>query len=112
MARPTRGVKFGDTLWFPIPDFRSKARPQLPNIHHPTVDVDPQPRIQLMAALYLAHENDMTGMSFDLHRDSWAGGPQCVFVCVCHRKAKEPRANNSVNPKKGAHVRMPTPSHL
>jgi hypothetical protein len=43
-------------LWFPITDFRSKdfrpkARPQLRNGHRPTVDVDPKPRIQLMAAL-------------------------------------------------------------
>ena len=110
MARPARGIQFGDMLWFPIPDFRSKARPQLPNGHHLTVDVDPKPRIQLMAALYLAHENYMTGMSqsIDPHGDSWAGGPQSVFVCVCHRKSKESRANNSVNPKKGApDVRIP-----
>jgi hypothetical protein len=75
---------------FPSPEFGSKPRPQLPNRHRPTVNLDPKPRIRFIAASYLAHENDMTGKPQFINpvRDKWAGGPQGIFVCVRHRQAK------------------------
>jgi hypothetical protein len=41
------------------------------------VDVDPKTSIRFGALSYLAHQNDMTGMSqfINPHRDTWAGSP-------------------------------------
>jgi hypothetical protein len=33
------------------------------------------------------------------HRDMWAGGAQCVFVCVCHRQVEMLGASNWANSK-------------
>jgi len=44
----------------------------------------------------------MTGMPqfIDPHPGTWAGGPQCIFVCV--RQAEVLSANNCGNEKRGA----------
>ena len=79
-----------------IPEFRSKPRPQLPNRHRLAVDADPKPGIRSGASSYLAHQNDMTGMPqfINPYRDTWAGGPQRIVVCVHHRQARVLSANN------------------
>jgi hypothetical protein len=89
-VRPARGAKFGDKRWFPVPEFRSKPRPQLPNRHHPAVDADPKPYIRFGALSYLADENDMTGTLQFLNprRDTWAGGPQRIFVSRSNKKTR------------------------
>jgi hypothetical protein len=47
--------------------------------------------------------HDMTNMPqfINPHPNIWAGAPQRVFVCVCHRKAKVPGASNWVYSKNG-----------
>jgi hypothetical protein len=73
---------------FSTPKDRSKPSPHLPDGHCPAVDLDPKPRIPFRAASHLAHENNMASMPqfINPYRDMWAGGPQCVFVGVCHRQ--------------------------
>ena len=79
-----------------IPEFGSKPRPQLPNRHRLAVDADPKPGIRSGASSYLAHQNDMTGMPqfINPYRDTWAGGPQRIVVCVHHRQARVLSANS------------------
>src|SRR5215831_142074 len=54
MARHVRGAKLFDMQWFPIPEFRSKPRPQPPNRHLLAVDVDSIPGIRFAAQSILA----------------------------------------------------------
>jgi hypothetical protein len=46
----------------------------------------------------------MTGMPQFINplRSTWAGGPQCIFVCVHHRQAQVLSANSRANSKNDA----------
>jgi len=74
-------------MWpLPLPEFRSKPRPQLPNRHRLAVDADPISGIRFGALLELADENDMTSKPQFIKPcpDFRAGDSQRKFVLARH----------------------------